>query len=67
MEKLIERVLDRCGYGYMEPTAQNIIDVFLEYIDHGIYPELDYDGVKQDIESGEITLEMICHNLLRVR
>jgi hypothetical protein len=67
MQELIQKVLDRCGYGHWEPTENNLIELFLEYVDHGIFRELDVEEAKDLIEEGEITLKMMCSNLLKVR
>ena len=67
MEELISKVLNRTGYPYLEPTEDNLIYVFLEYVEHKVLKEFQYDQVKQDLEDGDITLKMICHSLMSVR
>jgi hypothetical protein len=67
MKELISKVLDRCGYGYMEPTEENLQLCFLDYVDGGCFRELDYDEAKELIEEGEISIKTMCYNLLKVR
>lgn len=67
MKKLIETVLDRTGYGYLEPTEQNLISVFIEYTQHGVFSNLDEEEAQDMINDGELTIKMICVNLLSVR
>lgn len=67
MKELVEKVLDRCGYSHLEPTEENLIECFLDYCDHGVFGNLSYDEAKEEIESGDITLKIMCHNLLKMR
>jgi hypothetical protein len=67
MEELISKVLNRCGYGFMEPTEKSLIECFLDYCDHGVFKELDVEEAQDLINDGEITIKMICNNLMSVR
>jgi hypothetical protein len=67
MKELITKVLDHCGYSHLEPTEANLIECFLDYVDSGSFGNFDYEGAKEDIVTGDITLKGICYNLLKVR
>jgi hypothetical protein len=67
MKELVKKVLDRTGYSHLEPTEENLIEVFLDYTAHGVFGNLSYEEAKQDIEDGDITLKQICYNLLKVQ
>jgi hypothetical protein len=67
MQELIQKVLDRCGYSHLEPTTENLQICFLDYVDGGVFRELDYDEAKELIEEGEISIKTMCYNLLKVR
>lgn len=65
MKNLIKRTLDHCGY-ICEPTEENLIKCFLGYVDDGVFRNLTYDEAVQDIEDGDITIEQMCYNLLKL-
>lgn len=65
MKELIRKTLDHCGYNEEEATEENLANCFLDYVDSGIFGNLDYEEAKQDIEDGEISFKMICYNLLK--
>lgn len=67
MKELVQKVLDRCGYSHLEPTEDNLVECFLDYVDGGVFGNLTVDEAREDIDSGDISLKMICHNLLNVR
>jgi hypothetical protein len=67
MENLVSKVLNRCGYGFMEPTQESLVKCFLDYVQHGVFKEFDYDQVKRDIEEGDVTLKLICYSLISVK
>jgi hypothetical protein len=64
MKELIQRVLDHCGYEG-EPSEDNLKHCFLDYVDSGIFGNLTSEEAEKDIESGDITLKMMCYNLLK--
>lgn len=66
MKELIQKVLDHCGYD-LEPTEQNLTECFLDYVDSGSFGNLSVEEAEEEIEDGEITLKMMCINLLKVR
>jgi hypothetical protein len=66
MRELIQKVLDHCGYEG-EPTEELLIECFLDYVDSGVFGNLDYDEAKNLIEDGEISVKTMCSNLLKVR
>jgi hypothetical protein len=67
VKELIQKALDRSGYGHFEPNEENLVNCFLDYVDHGVFGNLDYDEAKELIEEGEITLKMMCSNLIKMR
>lgn len=67
MENFIRKALDRSGYTHLEPTEENLIECFLDYVDNGVFGNLDYDEAKQEIEDGDITIKQICLNLIKFR
>lgn len=67
MKDLIRKVLDHVGYNEDEATEQNLINAFLDFVDSGSFPNLDYDEAKDLIEDGEISIKTMCSNLLKVR
>jgi hypothetical protein len=67
MKDLIQKALDRSGYSYMEPTEENLVHCFLDYVDHGVFGNLDVEEAEDLIKDGEITLKMMCYNLIKMR
>ncbi|MEI2465049.1 hypothetical protein [Niallia taxi] len=65
MTEVYQRVLEAAGYN-CAATKQNVINCFLDYVDSGAFGSLDYDEAKEAIEDGEIAIDQICRNLLRV-
>jgi hypothetical protein len=65
MTTIYQRVLTLAGYEG-DPSEQNVIDCFLDYVDSGAFLDLDYDSARQDIENGDITIDQICHAMLRI-
>jgi hypothetical protein len=65
MKELITKVLDHCGYSHLEPTEENLINCFLDYVDTGAFGNLDYNEAKELIEDGEISIKTMCSNLLK--
>ena len=66
MRELIQKALNRCGYDG-DPTEENLVNCFLDYVDSGVFGNLDLDQAKDLIEDGEITLKMMCSNLINLR
>jgi hypothetical protein len=64
MDSLIRKVLDRCGYD-CDPTEDNVIQAFLDYVDSGIFRNLSLDEAEEMVKDGDITIEDICRNLLK--
>ena len=62
---IYEEVLSAAGYEG-DATIENVIECFLDYVDSGAFGSIDYDEAKQEIEDGDITIEQICKNMLRV-
>jgi hypothetical protein len=64
MKELISKVMDRCGYD-MEPTEDNLKEMFLDYVGSGYFGNLSIEEAEEEIDSGEISLKMMCYNLLK--
>jgi hypothetical protein len=64
MEELIQKVLHHCGYN-LEPTIESLTECFLDYIDHGIFGNLTAEEALEEIESGDISVKLMCYNLLK--
>ena len=62
---LYAEVLEAAGYEG-EATIENVIECFLDYVDSGAFGSIDYEEAKQEIKNGDITIEQICKNMLRV-
>jgi len=65
MIDVYEKVLLAAGYK-CAATEQNVINCFLDYVDSGAFGSLEYDEAKEAIEDGEITIDQICRNFLRI-
>jgi hypothetical protein len=63
---LIGRTLSHCGY-QDDPTEANLKECFLDYVNGGVFGDLDLDEAKEMLEAGEITVEVICRNLLKLK
>jgi hypothetical protein len=66
MKELVEKVLARTGYPHLEATESNLIQVYLEYVNNGIFNE-NAEEVQNLINSGEITIKRICNDLFSIR
>lgn len=64
MKELIKKVMDHCGYD-LEPTEDNLKEMFLDYVDAGVFGNLTTEEAEEEIESGDITLKAMCYNLLK--
>jgi hypothetical protein len=67
MESLISKVLNRCGYGFMEPNEASLIQCLLDFCETGAFGNIDADEAQAMINDGELTIKQICYNLLKVR
>lgn len=65
MEDLIRKVLDHCGYFDDEANEDNLTQCFLDFVDSGIFGNLDVYEAEEDIKNGDITLKQMCYNLLK--
>ena len=65
MKELIRKTLDHCGYTEDAATEENLFNCFLDYVDSGIFHDLDVEEAKDLIDSGEISLKLMCYNLLK--
>ncbi|PKR82414.1 hypothetical protein [Heyndrickxia camelliae] len=65
MNNLFKEVLETTGY-ICEPTKENVVNCFLDYVSEGAFANLNSDEALRDIEDGDITIEQICNNLLRI-
>ena len=66
MKELISKTLSYCGYEG-EPTEELLTECFLDYVSCGSFVNLDVDEARDLIDEGEITLKMMCSNLMKVR
>jgi hypothetical protein len=66
MKELVEKILARTGYPHLEATEESLIQVYLEYVNHGIFNE-NAEEVQNLINSGEITIKRICNDLFSIR
>lgn len=66
MNLLITKALNSSGYNY-EPTEQNLVDCFLDYVDSGAWSNLQLDEAKEMIKDGELTVEQMCKSLIRIK
>jgi hypothetical protein len=64
MKEFIKKVLDHCGYEG-EPNESNLELCFLDYVDSGIFGNLTVEEAIEEIKDGDITLKMMCYNLLK--
>ncbi|PLR99580.1 hypothetical protein [Bacillus sp. T33-2] len=67
MENLIRAALEHCGYTDEEPTEELLQECFLNRVDEGVFGNLTPEEAKDMIADGEITVEVMCRNLLRTR
>ena len=49
-----------------EPTAQNLASCFLDYVDAGVWGNLDYDEAEEEIAEGEITVPDMCRAIMKL-
>jgi hypothetical protein len=63
MVELIKRSLDKYGY-VCEPIDDNLIQLFLDCAENGVFLNLNYDEAKEMVAEGDITIEKICAVLL---
>lgn len=64
--ELIRKTLLHCGYEG-EPTEENLLECFYDYVDSGAFKNLSLEEVKEEVQEGEITLKSICFNLLSIK
>jgi hypothetical protein len=67
MESLIRKVLDHCGYNEDEATIENLTSCFIDFVDGGIFGNLTVEEALEEIETGDISVKLMCYNLLKVR
>jgi len=65
MKEKIQRALDHAGYN-SEPTPENLTSCFLDYVDAGVWRNMDYDEAKEDIREGEITVPDMCRAITKL-
>lgn len=65
MTDLIVRALANAGYDD-DPTVENLVRCFLDYVDCGVFGNLDYEEAKEEIGEGSITVEDMCRNLIKL-
>jgi hypothetical protein len=66
MKELVEKVLARTGYPHLEATEDNLIRIYLEHVNQGIFKE-NAEEFQNLINSGEITIKRICNDLFSIR
>lgn len=66
MESKIIAALDHCGY-YCEPSVENLIICFLDYVDAGSFGNLDLEEAQQMMDDGELTVDVMCSNLMKTK
>ncbi|WP_226035665.1 hypothetical protein [Aquibacillus saliphilus] len=65
MNNKIGQILERAGY-IGKHDEEGLIDLFLEYVDCGLFANLDWEEAKREIEDGDITIQDIINNMKRV-
>jgi hypothetical protein len=60
MKDLIKRALANAGYDDCEPTESSIIECFTDYVDAGIWRDIEMDDVE------DITVNQMCRALIRL-
>lgn len=60
--EMIKSTLDKAGYGFMEPTEENLRECFSDYVDCGVWADIDFT---EDLN--EFSVKNICHNILKLR
>jgi len=63
--RLFQMALDHAGYE-SRPSAESVLDCFLDYVDSGCFGDLYISDTRDMIESGEITAETAALALLQV-
>jgi hypothetical protein len=58
-EEMIKTALDKVGYGFMEPSEENLRECFDDFVSCGVWSDLRYD----DEDINEIPVKNICRNL----
>lgn len=66
MKELIEKALNKAGYT-SEPTEEELIICFMDYVDCGTWSNLTSDDTLDDINLGLITIEQMCNALIRLK
>lgn len=66
MEELIQKALSKAGYT-SEPTEENLIECFMDYVDCGAWNNLTSEDTLDDINLGLITVENMCMAILRLK
>ncbi|ATF13671.1 hypothetical protein A616_17285 [Brevibacillus brevis X23] len=64
-QRLITKALNKAGYT-CEPTTSNLIDCFKDYVDAGIWSDLELDDIDCMIANGELTINQMCRALIRL-
>jgi len=65
MQQKIQSALTKAGYD-SEPTPENLTSCFLDYVDAGVWSNLQYDEAKEDIRDGEITIPDMCRAIMKL-
>jgi len=65
MQQKIQRALTKAGYD-SEPTPENLTSCFLDYVDAGVWGNLQYDEAQEDIQDGEITVQDMCRAIMKL-
>jgi hypothetical protein len=60
----IIKALDYAGYD-CEPTEYNLIECFRDYVDSGIWSNLDLEEADDMIASNELTVKQMCNAIIR--
>ena len=60
----IRKSLDCAGYTHAPATLEALRECFMDYVASGYFCDLDYVDAKEQVESGEITEDMMIKALL---
>jgi hypothetical protein len=60
VNQLIEKALNKVGYGHNQPTISNLIDCFKDYVDAGTWSNIEMDDVE------DLTIEEMCRALIKL-
>lgn len=64
MEELIVKALELAGYA-VQPTVENLRQCFLDYVDSGVWHNLDLQQAQDEIAHGEIGVKQMAKALIR--